>query len=1462
MDRRTMEKPLGPRQPDKRSAAYESIFAGRPAAQAPQHQPPTPSSSQLQPAPAAHSHSLRSPSPVPSNAPSVYSSYNSSAQPYDNRRSSSYSSIAPSVASHSSSYYATGPRQPYPPPSPANHQGYYQQQPSQRYTPAVISTPYHQPAPHPASVYGHSAPQPATNGYSQNYVAVSHDPSLESRPYAGMTDAQAYQAEFYLASNSSQQHRSQYSVPSTSEVSTSTLYSRHSISVASSHRSSSLPVSARQQDGGVSRQPSMLSVQIEDGGLGLGDFALNRSTGTAQSIASNPPRTADMHPPPQYAYRTPTTMNSHPVARHNTYTSGESGSRSVLSPPIQPPRPPSLQVDTNFASNSTEFPVQSSPSPPLLSADVTSSSSSRRSIDSVRTMPQAPSTIRERVKASDRTRSLSASATTPQARAVLDNLMSGGSPSAPAGRNSPNPRRTLNVYPALLSRVAEAFRTRITLSEKVKDGLAYKDAFDGREAVDKIAYIIKTTDRNLALLLGRSLDAQKFFHDVTYDHRLRDSPNELYQFRTRLPSPFVSSDEIRDQTVSASVGAAFLSNGTQRSLSDMSSPRASSVSVSTSHSVRSSFATDASTIRPDHSSSGRNTPSHQRPRAASVSEHDVPLPTGVFTLLTDCYSPTCSRDMLCYSIACPRRLEQQARLNIKPQPGLKRSVSRESLGDFIEPGTLWVHSVPQEVVDSVSETEKKRQEAINEVIYTERDFVRDMEYLQNVWIKSLQTSDVIPESRRNDFIVQVFWNIHEIVAVNTRLRDALNKRQKSYAVVETIGDILIEHVPNFSPFLKYGSHQLYGKYEFEKEKGSNPAFAQFVEDTERLPESRKLELNGYLTKPTTRLARYPLLLEVVLKHTPADNPDKVTLPKVIAMVKDFLQKVNIESGKTENRFNLLQLDQQLVFRSGEYVDLRLTDENRELVYKGMLKRRGGNQNENGDLQIFLFDHALLMVKAKNKQEQYKVFRKPIPLELLVATAQEEPASTVRTVPPNRPKTSVTKRNSLNKNPGAPLPMPRSDNKHGFAITFTHLGRKGYTMTLWANTHVARRKWLENIAKQQELMRERSTIFETVTLNEGFFSGVNKVNCAAPFSDGKKIAYGCDDGVYFSELSENNRDPFKVLALPDVTQVDILEVYQLMIVLSERSVLTFPLDSLDPMDPTAGLKRARRVASHTSFFKAGTCLGRMLVCIVKASALSSTIKTLEPIDQSYRTKHKPTIKKFLQGGNETLRIFKEFYIPTESSSIHFLKTKLCVGCTKGFEIVDLETLDTQGLLDPADTSLDFVQRRENIRPVAIYRIESEFLLCYDEFAFFVNKSGWRARPGWIVYWEGTPTTFALHYPYVLAIDQTFIEVRHVDSGQLVQVLAGRNLRCLFADTPPSAMNTSHGYGSQFSPYSPRASPEYGRSSFGSMMPRSHARDEILLASDDRVLAVRLAAGGASPTLDSSSSSRDSATTLVS
>lgn len=150
---------------------------------------------------------------------------------------------------------------------------------------------------------------------------------------------------------------------------------------------------------------------------------------------------------------------------------------------------------------------------------------------------------------------------------------------------------------------------------------------------------------------------------------------------------------------------------------------------------------------------------------------------------------------------------------------------------------------------------------------------------------------------------------------------------------------------------------------------------------------------------------------------------------------------------------------------------------------------------------------------------------------------------------------------------------------------------------------------------------------------------------------------------------------------------------------------------------------------------------------------------------------------------------------------------------------------------------------------------------------------------MVYWEGSPTGFggcihvyrsttgaypmpALHYPYVLAFEQTFVEIRHVETGSMAQIIQGNNLRLLFADTPPSTTNGASnmgGYNPYQQPqygYNPYATPPppYGRSSFGSTQnhngpqyspqpnqyyrPNTILRDEILLASDDRVMRVEL------------------------
>lgn len=280
--------------------------------------------------------------------------------------------------------------------------------------------------------------------------------------------------------------------------------------------------------------------------------------------------------------------------------------------------------------------------------------------------------------------------------------------------------------------------------------------------------------------------------------------------------------------------------------------------------------------------------------------------------------------------------------------------------------------------------------------------------------------------------------------------------------------------------------------------------------------------------------------------------------------------------------------------------------------------------------------------------------------------------------------------------------------------------------------------------------------------------------------GRKLIYGTDSGIFVSDRrpKDANAKPIRVLDATSVTQVDVLEEYQLLLVLSQKSLLSYPLSALNPNEPALS-KRPKKIQSHCNFFKTGICLGRHLVCCVKSSALSTTIKVFEPNDAMSKGKKQKGFKMFNSGQDE-LKAFKEFYIPTESSSIHFLKTKLCVACARGFEVVSLETLETQSLLDQADTSLDFVARKESVRPIQIERLNGEFLLNYSDFSFFVNRNGWRARPDWRIDWEGQPQSFSLSYPWILAFETNFIEIRNIET-MAVHIVPHKNIRMLHTST---------------------------------------------------------------------------------
>lgn len=72
-----------------------------------------------------------------------------------------------------------------------------------------------------------------------------------------------------------------------------------------------------------------------------------------------------------------------------------------------------------------------------------------------------------------------------------------------------------------------------------------------------------------------------------------------------------------------------------------------------------------------------------------------------------------------------------------------------------------------------------------------------------------------------------------------------------------------------------------------------------------------------------------------------------------------------------------------------------------------------------------------------------------------------------------------------------------------------------------------------------------------------------------------------------------------------------------------------------------------------------------------------------------------------------------------------------------------------------------------------------LIMHTEFGLYVDKHGMPSRGvQGVVEWEGTAEHVALHPPYVLMFDTRFIEVRHVSTGRLAQILPGNDVHCLW------------------------------------------------------------------------------------
>ncbi|KAG8687195.1 hypothetical protein FRC09_013647, partial [Ceratobasidium sp. 395] len=262
------------------------------------------------------------------------------------------------------------------------------------------------------------------------------------------------------------------------------------------------------------------------------------------------------------------------------------------------------------------------------------------------------------------------------------------------------------------------------------------------------------------------------------------------------------------------------------------------------------------------------------------------LPTGVITLLTSCYSPSCADGLpgKCYAYGCPRGYQASS-------AALGRQLSaQESKPAAKESTAEWVDSVDPEVVRNLPESERRRQEVIFQVVKKEEQYVHDLDTIVEIFIRPLREArPPIIHKDVHAFIETVFGNILDIRECNRRLLEVMRVRQREQQpVIQQIGDVFLTAAAEFRVVYPLYIGQLpVAEKTVKEETESNVEFKNFLEHCSRDPRARRLDLKYFMHRPQEHLTKYSTILETILGDTEKENADAEYLAEAMQSIRNL-----------------------------------------------------------------------------------------------------------------------------------------------------------------------------------------------------------------------------------------------------------------------------------------------------------------------------------------------------------------------------------------------------------------------------------------------------------------------------------------------------------------------------------------------------------------------------------------------
>jgi len=258
------------------------------------------------------------------------------------------------------------------------------------------------------------------------------------------------------------------------------------------------------------------------------------------------------------------------------------------------------------------------------------------------------------------------------------------------------------------------------------------------------------------------------------------------------------------------------------------------------------------------------------------------------------------------------------------------------------------------------EQQRRRNQCIQEIYQTEKDYINDLETMINVFIFPLRTMSVLDEQKEK----QIFSNVEVLLGCNMEMLNGLESVMSGNSSI-TIGDVFTQLAEYFKMYKVYCANQQTSITTVDMLMKKNQQFKRNLEVCHSDPRCKGLFLQSFLIKPIQRVCKYPLLLREMIRHTPEGHPDYQTLENAFSKINAVVSDINEAQRQAEGLQRIMDLTDLI-----DGVD-SLVAPGRKFVKEGELTFYKSPKSKNGEKRTVFFFTDLILLTTKKNDKKYE-----------------------------------------------------------------------------------------------------------------------------------------------------------------------------------------------------------------------------------------------------------------------------------------------------------------------------------------------------------------------------------------------------------------------------------------------------------------------------------------------------------